>query len=260
MKHSASYKGDSEIRVCASEFGSLIIIGHAVKSSHVYGLHLMRQHSSPSAQKSSLTRTPRLLRSTHSFNCIPGRRKELGRHLLIARIVGVLAIRRVRHGIETRVIVDEDHGTVARVLVWCVLLDGVVEGHNAINSSLGPARRVQGQQVGEDDAHLGVLRTHLADQDVVGCKDVVGGLFADEYIVGSKQHDDDIRRVGVQPDSQVAVLCVVSGKRAGVAFVLLVCSPAAGARLCANEVEVGCLIIAQLGLKIRTPTSLEDRQ
>lgn len=194
----------------------------------IYGLHLLRQHSKPSAQNS--TRTPRFL-STHSFNSIPRWSKELVRHLLIAGIIRVLSIDGIVNRIKVGEVIDIYHGTVARAQARCVLLDTSVQVHDTLGSGLGPTLGVQGQQVGEDDANLGVCGSHLPNQDTVGLKDVASGFLADEDVVGTEQHKNDIWTVGGKPDSQIAILCIVGGKRPWMPFVLLVCRPAAASSL-----------------------------
>ena len=187
----------------------MIVPSHSCHSSSgsCLGLPLLRQHRQPAAQKIT-TLALRLLR-THSFNRISRRPKELGCHLLVPGVVGMLAIRSVLDGIEVGEVVHKGHRAVARRLAGCVLLDGRVQIDDTVCCSLGPARSVQGQQVGEDDMHLGVLCTHLANEGVIGLDNVAGGLLANEDIVGTEQHQDDIRGVLIQPDSEVALRNVV---------------------------------------------------
>lgn len=122
----------------------------------------------------------------------------------------MLAIRGVGDGIKAREIVHKHDRAVARVLAGYVLSDGVVELHDAVDAIGGPARAVQRQQVGEQDADLGVLVAHLLEQDVVGLEDVADRLSAQQHVVGSQEHEDHVGGVdGVEPDCQVALGGVV---------------------------------------------------
>ena len=109
----------------------------------------------------------------------------------------MLAIRCIKLSIEVCEIVDENHRTVTGVLGRRVLFDRSVEVHDPVGSTLRPALDVQGQQVGKDDVDPGVFGPHLPDQDVVGADNFTGGLLADKHVVGSKEHEDDIWRIGI---------------------------------------------------------------
>jgi hypothetical protein len=196
--------------------------------------------------------------STHSFDRIPRGTVELVGHLDITRVVGVLAIGGVGHGIEAGEVVDEDHGAVARALAGRVLSDRSVERDDAVHARLGPARRVQWEQVGEHEAHFGVALAHLVDQDVVGGEHFGGRLLAQEDVVGAEEHEDDVGLVdGIEPGGEVALCCVVGCQGAWVPFVVLIYVAAtARAFLCPDEVEVGDSVVAELGLKVCAPTSL----
>jgi hypothetical protein len=170
----------------------------------------------------------------------------------------VLAILGILDGIEASEVVHKGHRAVARRPAGRELLDRRVQVDDAVLRRLGPPLGVKGQQVGEDDVHLGVLSAHLGDQGVVRLDNVAGGLLADQDVVGANQHEHNVRRVLIEPDGQVAIDSKVCRLGTGVAFVILVdVGPAACALLRADEVEVCDLVGAELGLKICAPTSLE---
>lgn len=135
----------------------------------------------------------------------------------------MLAIGSVGDSIKSRIVVHKYHGAVARTLRGHPLPDSSVEVDDTVLCGLGPALGVEGQQIGEDDLHFGVLSAHLGEQSVVGFDDVAGGLLAEEHIVGSQEHKDDVDlRLSVQPHGQVAVCCEIGCLRTRVAFVVLV--------------------------------------
>jgi hypothetical protein len=170
----------------------------------------------------------------------------------------VLAVFRVGYSVETFEVVDEYNRRRFGGLAGRIAGNGSVELDNAVNASLGPTRRVEGQKVGEDDAHVGVVGAHLAKEDVVGAEDLVDGLLAQQHVVGTEKHEDDIGLSSVEPASEVAVLCKVGGKRAGVAFVVLVRASSTLSSLAADKVEVVHTVVAEIGLEVGTPASLEN--
>jgi hypothetical protein len=161
------------------------------------------------------------------LDSVLGRAQELGRHLLVAGLVWVLAVLGVGHGVEAVEVVDEAHGGFGRRLGGRVALDfggecGDVLG--IVGAVLRvPSLGVHGRQVGPDDLHLGILDTHLGNEGVVGGHDLVLGLVAEHHVVVAEEHDNNVDGwLLVQPSGEVAVCCVVGGLGSGMAFMVIV--------------------------------------
>jgi hypothetical protein len=129
---------------------------------------------------------------------------------------------------------------------------------DTLYSCCGKARWVQRKQVGKDNLHIGVLSAHLCNEDVVRGDDVVKKSLANEDIVGTEEHEDNIRRVAVEPARQVAVSYNVASLDPRVAFVVLVDIRAtASTLLSSDKVKVCDTRSPELGLKVGPPASLE---
>ncbi len=147
--------------------------------------------------------------------------------------------------VEARPLVDHGHRRTAGGRRLRPGRDPRVE----VDDALGAARAtagVQGDDLRDEDLHVGVGGTHLPDELGVGGEDAVGGDAAPD-VVRAEVHDNDVRLGRRQPSGQQVLVGGGGGLEAAVAFVVGVVREGAVLGVqCADEVDVGVTGVLQL--------------